>query len=319
MTISVFKQRISIAVSRSLKPAWVSVQWLLKMMIPITLIVSILNYIGVVHAISSFATPLFNLLGLDGRAALVFVTSILTNIYSAIGVAASLGLDYRSVTILATMCLMAHNLIIESTIQKKTGASATAITLFRILSALSAGFLLNRILPESFSGTLLLPTSLSQPTSVSELFINWLQVTLPLSIQIFIVIICLYILQNILKEFKIINYLTRPLHPLMTVLGLPHSTTFLWIVANTLGLAYGGTVLVSEIKNGRLTSDDVSLLNTSIAETHSLLEDSFLFASIGIGLFWIIIPRLVFSIVTVWAQRGIRRLRRCVSFQPTKG
>jgi hypothetical protein len=82
--------------------------------------------------------------------------------------------------------------------------------------------------------------------------------------------------------------------------------TFLWIVANTLGLGYGGAVLYDEIQKGDLNREEVDGLNTSIAITHSLLEDTTLFAVIGVGLPWLIIPRMLVSSATLWIERFLR-------------
>ena len=91
MLQSDIKQRFCAAVKRALKPAMRSAFWLLRMMIPITLFVVILDYLGFVQVIADFASPLFNLLGLDGRAALVCITSALTSRgYCRIGIGFSL-------------------------------------------------------------------------------------------------------------------------------------------------------------------------------------------------------------------------------------
>ncbi len=57
------------------------------------------------------------------------------------------------------------------------------------------------------------------------------------------------ILQSLLEEFKISYYLTKILkYPLM-ILGVPKDAAFLWIVANTLGLAYGAGILIHNVDN----------------------------------------------------------------------
>lgn len=297
------------AVKKSFKPAVKSAVWLLKMMLPIMLLVSLLDYFGVVAFVSIYTAPLFNLLGLDGNAAFVFITSCLTSIYSAIGVMTLFGFDYRAVTIMASMCLIAHNLIIEGAIQTKAGASFWKITLLRLVSSLVCGYFLNMILPTDFSGRLFMGVVETKPETLLNVFSVWAIASLRLTAKVLVVIFLLNALQNVLKEFKIIDLLIIPLTPLIKVLGLPKSTSFLWIVANSLGLAYGGAVIVNEVSNGEISKDDVALLNTSIAQTHSLLEDTFLFVSIGIGIWWALLPRTVLSIVTVWGQRGFRMLR----------
>lgn len=302
--------RLYSAIKSSIRPAIKSALWLLKLMIPITLCVVVLDYIGVVTVIADFMAPLFNLLGLDGRAALVFITSCITSIYSAIGVIATFGLDYRSVTILATMCLISHNLFVETAIQKKTGSSAFLIVLLRMGMAFMAGFLLNQILPTDFSGKLLLNITTTKPNSWAELLMGWLSTTGFLVVQVVVIVMLLNIMQNILREFDLINKMAKFLNPLMKILGLPKSVTFLWVVANFMGLAYGGAIMVEEVKKGELKHNDVQLLNTSIAQTHSLLEDTFLLASLGISVLLLILPRLICSIITVWAERGLRVLIR---------
>jgi hypothetical protein len=72
--------------------------------------------------------------------------------------------------------------------------------------------------------------------------------------------------------------------------------------------------LVEEIEEGRLSKFDSDLLNHNAAICHSLLEDSLLFASIGVPVAVLILPRLALSAVVVWLERARRWLFR-KSFQ----
>ena len=67
------------------------------------------------------------------------------------------------------------------------------------------------------------------------------------------IVISLMVLQRMLREFGLIDTLARLLWPLLWVLGLPHRVAFLWIVANTLGLAYGAGVMIDEKQRGRIS------------------------------------------------------------------
>ncbi|MCD8186907.1 MAG: nucleoside recognition protein, partial [Rikenellaceae bacterium] len=283
--------------------------WILKLMLPITLLVACLNYVGAVDWLSVHLAPFFRFIGLSGEAVIVFLTAMLLNIYAAIAVIATLGFDFRSVTLLAVMCLIAHNLIIESAIQKKNGASAIFVTVLRIAAALLAGALLNVILPQNLEGTLMLDhiTPDESPDSWGMVFAGWGKSMIQLVLQMSAFILGLNILQNILREFGIIDRLTYPLRPLMRLFGLPTSTSFLWIVANCVGLAYGGMLMVTEIEKGEIRKGDARLFNTHIAISHSLLEDTLLFAAIGVGVFWLFIPRLILAVAAVWLQRLFSR------------
>ncbi|HQB78773.1 MAG TPA: nucleoside recognition protein, partial [Tenuifilaceae bacterium] len=121
--------------------------------------------------------------------------------------------------------------------------------------------------------------------------------------KIITLVTLLMILQRILKEFGIIQILSTIFKPLLKVMGLPESTSFLWIVANTLGLAYGSAVMVEEVEAGKLSRTDADLLNFHIAISHSNLEDLLLFAAIGVSIWWMLIPRLFIAIAAVWGRR----------------
>jgi hypothetical protein len=110
-------------------------------------------------------------------------------------------------------------------------------------------------------------------------------------------------LQKLLEEFGIIKALNTPLKPFMKVMGLPRSTTFSWIVANVLGLAYGSAIIMEEVEEGKMSRKDADLLNHHIVVSHSQLEDPLLFAAIGVPLFWIIWPRVVLAIIVVWLRK----------------
>lgn len=305
--------------------------WIAKMMVPITLAVALLRWAGVIELVSTWLTPIFKYIGLTGEGVVVFLTSIFASIYAAIAVIATLDLDFRSVTILAVMSLICHNLIIETVIQRKAGATAWHMVVLRIGAALLSAAALNLILPADYSGNLILNFSnsstatdataaLHNASANSALSLDWgalpavgwawcksMAELLP---YMLLLILLLNVLQQILREFSLIDRLTQPLRPVMTVIGLPHQTSFLWVVMNTLGLAYGGSVLISEIERGEITPRNASLLNTHIALSHSIVEDTFLFAALGIGLGWLLVPRLLLAIAAVWCQRLLLRFVR---------
>lgn len=299
--------RIIGVVKHSLKPALKTSAWILKWMIPITLATALLNYFGIISIVSDALTPVFAFMGLSGESALVFITASVANIYSAIAVMASMDLGLRAVTILAVMCLICHNLIVETMIQHKAGASAWMIVGIRISGAVLSAVVMNAVLPDNMSGRLLLARTYDVPESLTAVFGLWSASMLKMSVMVVVFITSLNIIQGLLREFRLIDYLVIPVSPIVRFFGLSGSTSFLWIVANTLGLAYGGGVLINDISAGEIAEHDAKLLNTHIALSHSLLEDTILFAAVGVGVFWLVVPRLAIAFVAVHMQRFARR------------
>jgi hypothetical protein len=111
------------------------------------------------------------------------------------------------------------------------------------------------------------------------------------------------ILQRILETFGIMNLLSKLMkYPLM-LLGIPQQAAFLWIVANTLGLAYGAGIIIHHVEQGRLSAQHADILNVHIAISHSLLEDTLLFVAIGVSAGWILFPRVILAAGAVWIKR----------------
>lgn len=297
--------RLKHAVISALPKAKKTTLWLLKIIIPISLAVSILHYLGVIDVLAHYLSPVFSVVGLPGEAAIVFITSIFLSLYAPIAIIATLPLDARDITILAVMCLIAHNMIVETAVQSKTGSSYWRMFLIRIISAFVAAYFLNLLLPKNIETAELVGKSLVFD-SFWAMLADWGVNTLWLVVKVLLIITGLMILQGILKEFKILDMISKSLTPLMTAMGLPKSTSFLWFVAHVLGLTYGSAVMIDSFENNELSREDADLLNHHIAVNHSTLEDTLLFVAIGVPVLWMVIPRFVLAIIIVWCVRFLQ-------------
>ncbi|NDW11511.1 nucleoside recognition protein [Bacteroides sp. 214] len=283
--------------------------WLLKLILPISLLVRLLQYYGIIDYLAEFLHPLFNFVGLPGVTAIVFITSIFLPLYAAIAVMTSLAITLREATILSVMCLIAHNLIVECAVTKKTGSSFWGMVLLRISVAFVAAIFLNMTLPVSDT-PFFQQVHVDNYESLGAVLQAWLYSSLILIVTIVVIVTALMILQRMLSEFKLIDIISRPLEPLMKLFGLPKDSSFLWIVGNVIGLAYGGAVMVDLVEEGKLTLKDSNVVNHHLAISHSLLEDTLLFVALGVN-FWIIVStRLLLAMIVVWGRRLILYIRK---------
>ena len=295
------KERIVKCIKEVIPGAAKTCIWIIKITVGVSFAILFLKYFNLLPYSSEFISPVFNYIGLPGEAALAFVTGYFVNVYAVISAAVAIDLDARAITILSVMALCAHNMITETAVQKKTGSSAIRIILTRTLSAFVLAFVLNKILPGKVID--LSATASEQNLPFMVMFKDWLVSTFWLVLKITTLIFSLSIIQRLLSEFGVINFLAKVLRPLLAVFGLPAKTAFLWIVANILGLAYGAAVMLDESKSGKIGQRDIDLLNTHISISHSNFEDLFLVSSIG-GIWYIIlITRWIGSFILVWEQR----------------
>ncbi len=303
-----FVRRLGGCIGSGAKKGFRGAAKLLAIMVPVSFVVTILNWAGVLGVIARWLKPLFGLVGLPGETALVFVTGVLLNIYSAIAVMGSIPLTSREVTILALACLISHNFPIEVPVQHQAGSKGWKILLLRLGASVVAAFALNAMLPADTGERVARGMAEVASDEFGAVMGAWALGTAWLVGKIIVLIIALMILQRILDEFGLIRIISVLLRPLLWLLGLPGRTAFLWIVANTLGLAYGAPVIIEEAASGKLSKNDVELLNRSIAVCHSLLEDTLLFVAVGAMAFWITAPRLVLAGGVVWGYRAMKVL-----------
>lgn len=244
-----YSTRVWGCVKKALPVAIKTSVWFLKIMLPVSLFVTLLSYFNILPYISSFASPLFTLIGLPGDAALVFVTSIFTNIYTVIALLSTLDFSVRESLIMATMCLISHNFVVETIVLQKTGSSAVWMVILRVLGSFVAAIGLNWLLPE-MNGKMMAETVAS--LGFWETMLHWLESSVMLGLKIVLVISGLMILQRLLEEFGILKILSAMLSPLMRLFGLNPDVAFLWLVGNTVGLAYGSAIMMDYAKMGKL-------------------------------------------------------------------
>ena len=295
---------------KSARPsAFKTIWWLAKIMTLVSFVIMLLQYLGVIKWISYWMTPLFSHFGLPGEAALAYVSGYFVNCYSAIAVMTTLDLGTRAATILSVMVLCSHNMFVETTVQHKTGSSVARIVAIRTLSAFILAWVLNKIMPGSFE-TSSISDNVQEKLTFVAMLNDWFFRTLKNVIIMTVLVYLLTVLQKILTEYGIIEYISRFLKPVMIFFGLSPRTAFLWLVSNTLGLAYGAGIMIEEAEKGETTKEENDLLNHHIGISHSNLEDLLLFAAVGGAYLWMLLSRWAMSWILVWERRLENYLRR---------
>lgn len=303
-----FTERILSCVRSATPSALKTIWWLVKIMVSVSFGIMLLQYFGVIAWISEQLTPLFSSFGLPGEAALAYVSGYFVNCYTAMAVMSTLSLDMRAATILAVMVLCSHNMIVETTVQAKTGSSALRIVVIRTLSAFILAFVLNKIMPGEFVAR---ESHLVTAENVTFMVMlkSWALRTVRTVGLMVVLVYALTLLQRILNEFGIIEHIANFLKPVMVFFGLPPRTAFLWLVANTLGLAYGAAVMIDETESGSTTKEENDILNHHIGVSHSNLEDLLLFTAMGGSFLWMLLSRWAMSLLLVWERKIEMKIR----------
>jgi len=303
-------ERAANAFARGAKDALKTSWFLVKVIVPVTLVVALLDWSGALRVVAKHLSPAMGLLGLPGEATLALISGALLGNYSAIAVAGSLTLNLREMTVLAFMCLTAHNLLVETAVMRKSGSSGLKMAALRLVSSFAMGLILNLVLPESLAGKTFSVAVSGVRLEFLGMMITWLASTAKFILKIALLVLIIMIAQRLLEEFRAMDFLSKAFAPLMRVFGLPRQASFLWIVINVVGYAYGAGIIVEQIESGKMKPQDGDLFNHHASVCHSLLEDSALYAALGLPILWITLPRLGLAVAVVWLERLRRHFVR---------
>jgi hypothetical protein len=286
---------------------WRGFLWTIKIIVPVSFATTLLDWSGMLRYAEFILKPLMGLLSLPPMAAVPLLVGALTGIYGTIAAMVVLPFNESQMTLIAIFVLNAHNLVQEGIIQAKSGITAAKATLYRLASAIISVIAVAPWLPAGSPVHLhagVLPATLS----FSGMLESWFAATLLLMLKVFLILMILMIALEIVRATGWINSLVGFLSPLLKIMGLDKKVGFLWMTAVVFGLAYGGAVLVEEIKRGNLSEEERQTLHLSIGINHSLVEDPALFLAMGLSPFWLYVPRLLMAIVSVRLIRLWQRL-----------
>ena len=293
---------------------------LFKIMIPIIIIVKIVEELGGIRYFSMVLEPFMELVGLPSSMGLVWATTMITNIYGGMIIfmssASQESLSVAQVTILGGMMLIAHALPVEVRIAQKAGVRILFTLILRIGGALILGYCLHLIYR---SGNYLSETNnaLWQVQVTTDKSIQtWIIGQIKTLGQVFLIITVLVIFLKLLKISGIEKLLAFILKPLLKLLGLSEKTTSISIIGITLGLTYGGGLLINEAEKGEISKTDIFGSLSLLALCHSLIEDTLLIMLLGADLSGILYFRLFFSIVLISIIiRIVKRLQQQVFYR----
>lgn len=278
---------------------------LFKIMVPIIILVKIIEELGGIEYFSLVLEPLMQFVGLPSSMGLVWATTMITGIYGGmiifITTSAQETLTVAQVTVLGGMMLIAHALPIEVRIAQKAGIRVLFTLLLRVGGGILFGFILHTIYT---SGDFLSQQNnpIWKPevnTSIDPTLISWSLTQLNALAQVFVVIAVLVIFLKFLRWSGIEKLLAFILKPFLKILGLSEKTTSISIIGITLGLTYGGGLLINEAEKGDISKLDIFGSLSLLALCHSLIEDTLVIMLLGADLSGILYLRLLFSLILV--------------------
>ncbi|MGR5062375.1 hypothetical protein [Photobacterium sp. DNB22_13_2] len=271
---------------------------LFKIMIPMIIVIKIADDLGGVTLLGELLEPLMGLLGLPSSMALVWATTMLTNLYAGILVLINtdVALTVAQVTVLSSLLLISHGLPLEGMISKKAGVPFWSTLLLRVGGGIIFAWLQNTYYETTGNNQHVAQVLWQNEPSAYNNYFDWAVGQAENLISIFLIIAVLITVIRALKLLGIEHLMAMLMMPLLKVLQVSKNAANLAIIGITLGLSYGGGLIINETKKGNLTAKDAFITVMLLNLLHSILEDTALVLLLGADLSMVLWARIVFSV-----------------------
>jgi len=283
--------------------AWLYVA---KLTIPALILTRLLLYFELIPYVAIAFKPLMSLVGLPPEAALIWVSSMLANLFVGVAVYLSLipvmePLTVVQITVLGSMIGIAHNLIAEGQICKGVGLSFGRVSVFRIVAAIIFGLGIHLFSLASGWGAepavmLKALEGISEPVPS---WAGWALSCLKQLLFILLVIETMMLLMAAIKFFKLTKLIMIVLRPPLKLMGIGESASMVTIIGLVLGLSYSGGIIIAETRAGRILPKDIFGAMMLIAIFHSVIEDSLVIWTMGASLWWLLGARLIYCFALI--------------------
>lgn len=273
---------------------------LFKIMIPTLIIVKIAEEFGLDDVLVYAFQPLMSLMDLPAIIAVVLVTTMLTNPYTGLIVAASIPevgqLSVGQASVMALFMLFTHSLPLEAMISRRVGVRFRVVIIIRVGTAFISGILLGQFF--AISGLLSEAVTLNLPQLAPSSDIReWVVGQAGAIIMIQIVIIVLLILLELLRIIGVERLMIWLLSPFLRLMGIGSRASTIAIVGVSLGLGFGGGLLMKDVGTGTISKRDVFGVVCFINLIHSVFEDTAVVLLLGPSLFVILAIRFIISVL----------------------
>ena len=116
-------------------------------------------------------------------------------------------------------------------------------------------------------------------------------------LQLALIVIPLMIGIQILKDLKWFDVFSRWMAPVTRSLGMKENTSVTLAAGLLFGLAYGAGVMIQAVREDGVSKKDATLAVIFLAACHAVVEDTLIFAPLGIPVIYLLLIRLVMAVI----------------------
>ena len=278
---------------------------LMLVIVPVYTGMALLKYVGILPRIADLCRPAMKYFGLPGDTALALVLGNFLNLYSAMGVIASLKLTPGQMTILSLMLLISHSQILESSVFFQIRTKYQVLWAIRLVTALLAGWGLHFLIAPGKSGTVpacgLSPDfPVPKTQSLAQAASDYGLGLLGLAWKMLAILAAIFLVLEIVKRLSLLERSLKALNRFTRFMGYSERAGLPWLAGVIFGIVFGAGVITGSVREQQLEPKQVLLVSVFLALCHGVIEDTGLMLVLGANLFWITVPRVLLAVPVTW-------------------
>ncbi|ABR47234.1 nucleoside recognition domain protein [Alkaliphilus metalliredigens QYMF] len=139
--------------------------------------------------------------------------------------------------------------------------------------------------------------------------------------KIAIIIMPIMITLQILKDYKVLDRITKPFGFLSKIFKTSDESVLPLLVGLIFGLSYGAGVIIQTAKEGNLSRRDLILITVFLATCHAVFEDTLIFVAVGANGFILLGVRIVAAFILTYIlsrRSGLGEIKTSESLEEVK-
>jgi hypothetical protein len=139
--------------------------------------------------------------------------------------------------------------------------------------------------------------------------------SLDLLVRVFLIVVPIMVVLELFEGTRAFRAVVRAWARVVRHVGLDERSAAPTLVGFLFGLAYGGGVIVRDVRRHDLPRRQVFIMSVFLSMVHAIVEDSLIFIALGASVFWVVAYRILWAALvtlalTALAAHWLRRRRR---------
>ncbi len=143
---------------------------------------------------------------------------------------------------------------------------------------------------------------------MTDLLHTFLAGSADLLLRVFLIVVPIMVVLEVFEGTRMFRAVVRAWARIVRHVGLDERSAAPTLIGFLFGLAYGGGVIVRDVRRHDIGRRQVFIMSTFLSMVHAVVEDSLIFIALGAGVFWIVGYRIVWAAVVTLALTAVAGL-----------